>query len=243
MQNRYTGDIGDFGKIGLLRALQFSGLSIGVNWYLVPDEGHNADGKFTQYDDIRSCDEPLWHELRRIVETGRRKVSCLENERILKACFFSAILDYAGLTKPERIAIRSEWHRKALDCLSGMDLIFADPDNGLLVPSSVGTSRDNKYVKPEELRDYYMQGASVVYYQHKARRSDDFYFDQHRQIVRSITGTDDLGFGLKFRRTSQRFFFFIVQPSHKAIIALVIQQMLSSEWKSCFEALTAGDSF
>ena len=43
MQNRYTGDIGDFGKLGLLRVLQESGLTIGVNWYLVPDENHNSD--------------------------------------------------------------------------------------------------------------------------------------------------------------------------------------------------------
>ena len=40
MQNQYTGDIGDFGKLGLLRVLQESGLTIGVNWYLVPDENH-----------------------------------------------------------------------------------------------------------------------------------------------------------------------------------------------------------
>ena len=33
MQNRYTGDIGDFGKLGLLRQLSRTGLSIGVNWY------------------------------------------------------------------------------------------------------------------------------------------------------------------------------------------------------------------
>ena len=30
MQNRYTGDIGDFSKLGLLRALQAAGLSIGL---------------------------------------------------------------------------------------------------------------------------------------------------------------------------------------------------------------------
>ena len=37
MQNRYTGDIGDFGKLGLLRQLGRTGLSIGVNWYLTLD--------------------------------------------------------------------------------------------------------------------------------------------------------------------------------------------------------------
>ena len=49
MQNRYTGDIGDFGKLGMLRALQAQDLTIGVNWYLAPDEDHNDDGKHTKY--------------------------------------------------------------------------------------------------------------------------------------------------------------------------------------------------
>ena len=31
MQNRYTGDIGDYSKLGLLRALQSAGFSIGLN--------------------------------------------------------------------------------------------------------------------------------------------------------------------------------------------------------------------
>ncbi len=44
MQNRYTGDIGDFSKLGLLRVLHAARLSIGLNWYLTPDETHNNDG-------------------------------------------------------------------------------------------------------------------------------------------------------------------------------------------------------
>ena len=37
MQNRYVGDIGDFGKYGLLRAL-YHGRQLGVAWYLCPDD-------------------------------------------------------------------------------------------------------------------------------------------------------------------------------------------------------------
>lgn len=48
MQNRYTGDIGDFAKYGLLRALS-RGRQLGVAWYLYPDEAHTADGKHIQY--------------------------------------------------------------------------------------------------------------------------------------------------------------------------------------------------
>lgn len=49
MQNRYTGDIGDFSKLGLLRALRNADLSIGLNWYLTPDETHNSDGRHVSY--------------------------------------------------------------------------------------------------------------------------------------------------------------------------------------------------
>ena len=49
MQDRYTGDLGDFSKLGILRALEMAGLSIGVNWYLTPDENHNGDGRHVKY--------------------------------------------------------------------------------------------------------------------------------------------------------------------------------------------------
>jgi hypothetical protein len=55
MQNRYAGDVGDFMKLGLLRYVGVppsdggTGLMIGLNWYLAPDERHNADGKQITY--------------------------------------------------------------------------------------------------------------------------------------------------------------------------------------------------
>ncbi len=49
IQDRYSGDIGDYGKLGLLRSLSRTGLRIGVNWYLTPDEDHNGDGRHTDY--------------------------------------------------------------------------------------------------------------------------------------------------------------------------------------------------
>lgn len=43
MQNRYVADIGDFVKFAILRGLAV-GRSLGVVWWLFPDEYHNADG-------------------------------------------------------------------------------------------------------------------------------------------------------------------------------------------------------
>ena len=115
MQNRYTGDIGDFGKLGLLRVLQESGLTIGVNWYLVPDENHNSDGRHVQYlenADYCQLDEPLWLELKRIVKSGQREVSALENDNTINAAFFSDPLVFAGKSKPERATIRKTGMKK-----------------------------------------------------------------------------------------------------------------------------------
>lgn len=237
MQNRYTGDIGDFGKLGLLRALQHSGLSIGVNWYLVPDENHNDDGRYVQYlgdESFRSCDEELWSVLRRIVSLREREVAALQNAHLLDAVFYPVLFSFAGKSRPERTAIRKEWHRQALETLSDVDIVFVDPDNGLLVPSAAGTRKENKFVTLGELSDYYRQGSSVVYYQHKARVPDSAYVDAHRKLILSHDFNGASGFGLKFNKTSLRYYFFILQPDHKAIVDNAVAQMLETAWGSMF---------
>ena len=48
MQNRYVVDIGDDVKLAILRELAH-GRSLGVVWWLFPDEHHNADGGHREY--------------------------------------------------------------------------------------------------------------------------------------------------------------------------------------------------
>ena len=237
MQNRYTGDIGDYGKLGLLRILSSAGLTIGINWYLTPDEKHNEDGLHVKYlyeEEIRSCDDELWRELRSIVDSGNRKVSVLEEKRIIRAKYYSKVLDFSGMSKSQRIEYRKKWHREACSVLSGVDVVFVDPDNGIVVPSAEGRAKENKFVKPSELADYYAQGSSVIYYQHKARRKDDFYTEQHKALIHSSGFDDSTGLVLKFRTTSQRYYLFILQNRHKGIIEGAIRGMLSSPWRDHF---------
>ena len=49
MQDRYAEDVGDFGKLGMLRCMEDVGLKVGINWYLVGAESHNNDGKHIGY--------------------------------------------------------------------------------------------------------------------------------------------------------------------------------------------------
>lgn len=232
MQNRYTGDIGDFGKLGLLRCLQ--DLSIGVNWYLTPDETHNGDGRHIGYlEDKRysACDELLWRRLGELVRSGKRDTSELES--LLPAVFYRNKLDIRKMKKTERELARMAWHAGALEILHGCELVFLDPDNGLMVPSA-GT-KSNKYVKPEEVIDYYAQGSSVIYYQHKARKKDGFYIQQHQELT--AANPDATALGLKFITTSQRYYFFVVRPEHRKKVEDAVGKLLASEWRTHFVLL------
>ena len=237
MQNRYVGDIGDFGKLGMLREISKTGLSIGVNWYLTPDEEHNGDGRHIRYlkdDRYRPCDELVWETLGRIVDSGQRHVSSLEKSGILRATYYSKELSFKYKGKSERVTHRERWHAAALSRIGECDVIFVDPDNGLLVPSADGTMKSNKYVAHQELADYYKCGASVIYYQHKARRPDSFYVEQHDRLLHTSEYLGASGFGLKFMTTSLRYYFFILQPKHKEIIPDCIGKMLKTSWQKHF---------
>lgn len=51
MQDNYIGDIGDYGKYGLLREIYAADMSLSVNWYrVVPTKiGKQDDGKYINY--------------------------------------------------------------------------------------------------------------------------------------------------------------------------------------------------
>lgn len=151
MQNRYAGDVGDFGKLGLLRQIALSGLIIGVNWYLAPDESHNDDGKHIGYLTDRhyaGCDDALRTSLQYLVN-NQRSVSALEAQNLIPhAIYYNKVL-----FSPTECSPRQNWHTNALEMLKHADIVFLDPDNGLLVKSVTnGSKKSNKYVLPR--RDY-----------------------------------------------------------------------------------------
>jgi hypothetical protein len=64
MQDIYAFDVGDFGKIGLLRRLHGrTGLRLGVLWYQTHLGSTGEDGKHVRYLEqrrYRACDPDLW---------------------------------------------------------------------------------------------------------------------------------------------------------------------------------------
>jgi len=131
MQNRYAGDIGDYVKLALLRALS-PDLRLGVAWYLYPDEAHNEDGRHIAYfsnpSKWRSLDPELFDGLKDVVQ-GNRSVAALET--LLEATFSRELLNHAANPASHRSAARAAWFERLLSSLENSDIVFADPDNGL----------------------------------------------------------------------------------------------------------------
>src|SRR4051812_47991994 len=119
MQDRYAGDVGDFVKLALLRALA-PGMKLGVAWYLYPDEGHNEDGKHTAYlqqpSRWRSLDEELFDQLKAVIGSGR-SVGALEGANVLNAVFSAQPLDHRAESHRLRSATRAAWFESVVDKL------------------------------------------------------------------------------------------------------------------------------
>ena len=229
MQNRYAGDVGDYGKIALLRV--FAGrIQVGVNWYLVDIPGEKTnDGKYTVYLDkprsaLFQCDPLLARRLKEIVQGGRT-VSGLE-KLLPGVTFYSAILGCKN---------RKQWHERAMQELKPCDLVFLDPDNGLLVPSvKRSDSRSIKYVFEEEIAHYYAEGLSVFFYNHRSREPREKYRQrfaklfQHRAFKRAKT------FAVTAGAYSVRDYIFAVQPGHAPLLEGLVDSFLHSRWRVCF---------
>lgn len=257
MQDRYTGDLGDFGKYGLLRALCQRDddlgpqLSLGVVWYLVPDEEGNDDGKHTRYLDpstsdqsrFRRCDPALYDGLWAIIRRGSRRVSWIRQRNILPSgtVFYEIPLTFHGLSvagqdaREARLAHRREWLQGAVDSTNRCDVVFVDPDNGLEVGTMRHHKRGPKYVYFDELRPYVQRGQSVVVYQHisRARSAAEQINARLSQLSTKLSCPCD-PFALLYHRGTSRAFFVVPGKGHRDILARRADRLVRGPWGEHF---------
>jgi hypothetical protein len=180
MQNRYVGDVGDYGKYALLRALcgpdTSAPVRLGVVWCLFPDETSNNDGKHISYlknPQFAELDIDLHSALAAIVCEGRRSVSAIGEYTCLPptTIYFSAPISTAFEVRAvERIKHRNKWLKACLRETQECDLVFFDPDNGLEVASvPKGHPRAGKYMYWHELIPFWRRGNSLLIYHHLNR--------------------------------------------------------------------------
>lgn len=172
MQNRYAGDIGDYIKLALLRHLSV-GLKLGVAWYLFPNESHNDDGKHTKYlsdpEKWRQLDPILFDSLA-IVVSRERSITALQSTNVLNAIYSSEPLTSADLPAGDRPEFRSRWFENTRKQLERCDLVFADPDNGI-VNDNEHRRRQKVFGKQIPLSEAkaIADGRSAIIYHHNTR--------------------------------------------------------------------------
>ncbi|WP_294852328.1 hypothetical protein [uncultured Oscillibacter sp.] len=235
MQNRYAGDVGDFGKLGLLRVLAKSDLKVGINWYLTEDEDHNNDGKHISYltnPMYAACDPELRGKLGYMVYGNQRSVRAMEEMNLIPGCV------YFNQVVPRNVKGRAAWHQQALLQLLRADMVFLDPDNGLKVKSvSPANPKSIKCVFCSEIEDYYAAGQSVIFYNQRSHEPDEKYLARFSSLLAREPFARSILSGLRFSRGSTRDYIFISRPEHTDAIRCGMENILRSSWAEHFGRL------
>jgi len=251
VQNRYVGDIGDYGKFGLLRILSEQQLRIGVQWYHVPDEGHNKDGKHINYltaDRFRNCDPYLFDTLKKLVQKRQRNLAAIESSKIFgpEATFFSEELSFNGMAaigkaaREARLNKRAEWNEKALQILGPADVVFFDPDNGLEIPSKLKNHKTGpKHVFWDEIRPFHERGQSVVIYHHLGRTGgshEEQIATRLKEAKKYLQNGKD-AFALRFSRGTSRSYIMVPNSKHVGAYQNLISTIVDGSWNKHFSVV------
>jgi hypothetical protein len=244
MQNRYTGDIGDYGKYALLKILSGRDLRLAVVWYLNPHNQGNTDGKFTEYlteakeDLYRPADPSVYDVLKKIVRDNGRRVSSVREEGILPAdaIFYEAPLDYAKFRPgDERRRAREEWSSGAFNNAREARLVFFDPDKGLEVKSQGPyTKLGAEYAFEAEIQPFLERDQSIVVYQHM-NRSGSLDDQARKGIARLRTlAKGRKGWAISFHSYSVRIYLVLPSTRHALILQERIRKFEGGPCKSIF---------
>lgn len=210
MQNKYAGDIGDYVKLALLRHLSH-GRRLGVAWYLHPDEVHKGDGGHTAYlkdpSRWRHLDPVLYDALRRIAKDDR-SVTAIQDAGVIDGRFSAEPLVSAAIPWRLRETWRAEWFERLRAAIADADVVFADPDNGL-VDDDPRRPRRKTFAKQLPVREAnaLADGRVAIIYHHNTRRKGGHDAEVDHWLARLGDGAIAIRANAYSCRT-----FFIVNP-------------------------------
>lgn len=238
MQDRYSADIGDFGKFQMLRYLfTNTRYSLAQVWFLYPDESHNNDGMYVNYfQKVEGFDKELEASFKNIIKENR-SVKALENANLLKNIkYFNDIIE-----KDKDLEFRKNWFKKALNFSKNSDFIFTDSDNGIATKCQKvnktmeilkydkfkNRSKSGKYIFLDEIKDLYENSQCLVVYHHLNRC---FAHDLQIKTLKELLEKDfSLVIAIKHKPYSPRVFFFLCKD--KKIYNFLLDRLIDFEKK------------
>ena len=246
MQDRFVGDIGDFGKYSLLRALtgiypalpEHKRLSLGVVWY-VPDLATEQNTKSThglkvsylkQQKSYRVCDAFLFDSLKNLVDESERSIRSIEDSGIL-----GNSTQFYGDRVPEEPRAREEWASRAQRIMSEQSIVFLDPDTGLIPARRRNASTGHVY--QQEIKMFLTTDQTIIVYQHHAY-TDPQIEGQRRNWSNTLQN-------LQFQESitlcfEQRDFIILPAAERADLIDERLAKMLAGPWKQHFKCYPGG---
>jgi hypothetical protein len=166
MQIHNCGGIGDFGKFALLRHLT-QDRRLAVCWYLTgaSDEPKNRDKHFDYLrrpDSFRHLAPELYDRLAEFAD-GRPAFA-----DPLTALQSSGVLENAVFIRqqvPQKASVRPLWAERLANSVSGANLVFLDPDNGI-----EGQRLTNRHVALAEIAALRRKDRALVIGHHQSGR-------------------------------------------------------------------------
>lgn len=222
MKQQYFGDISDYVKYGILRAIAREGLTLAVCWMLTPDDAR-SDGRFISYlaepQRFRGYDPDLFDALAAAVPAGRRDTGIIEATSLLgDAVFMRALL-------PQAAAARERYFEELWELSSGHRVLFFDPDNGLEISSTpYGRRGSTRYLYWREVETAWQRGFSLIIFQHYRREPRAQFVER---LLSDLRARFDV---LPFALATPRVAFLVVPQSVDARPLAEAAERLSATW-------------
>ena len=237
MQNRYSGDIGDYSKFVLIKRL-FGNKSVGVVWYLYPDETHNNDGKHKDYHKYSKLNDLELISVLENVANTKRDIKNLETK--LKEYFENQKIKYFGdfiedgfKKKTEK---REKWIKRAVDSIKNCSVVFVDPDNGIEVKSvKKSNKKGGKYIFFDEIEKFFENSEILVVYQHFPRIKQDLFIKNRLNEIREKIKGDYYLYAIKFKPISPRVYFVFVKSNKKDEFEKGLKNFMNSPYSKGYE--------
>ncbi|TPL54946.1 hypothetical protein FJ937_04710 [Mesorhizobium sp. B2-4-4] len=219
MKHQYVGDISDYRKYALLRALSWDGAnSIGICWILTPDDG-GMDGRKLAYlgqpEQHRRFDPELFDILAHAAsEPDRRRLQTIEDSGAIAGAL------YYNETLPDDAAGRLAFIERCASEFRDTDLVFFDPDNGLEGSLPKGRKNSSKYLYLDEAASFYDSGKSLLIYQHFPRVERTVFMASCVARLRGIAP----GCAVWAFTTAHVVFFLLINPESPARLAVAAME-------------------
>ncbi len=248
MRHEYVGDVGDFGKYGLLRTIaRVRAMSrLGILWYLTVEAENNGDGRHDGYlfrgsdrdrAKFRECDPQLYLKLLDIRQNTRLNLAEISKRKILAPDTIFFELPVPGKLKKSKTFLskweqRDQWFSEAKSFLDPVDLVFLDPDNGMIfldLDEHCSTSPSQKHCYWHEAVQFLEKGRAVVVYHHLGRQRGGHV----KHIQKLLSEIADRGFvasAIRYRRGSARAFLMISSSSDHSTWFAEATKLFEQTW-------------